>query len=522
MEAPVLPPHMTVSWSISAQLIWITLEVVLLFNAATIAAYAAILVLWGSVFLFIFFAAFVILETSAFPRRFMVDFSLLPLLWLVAPAVFCGKESVEWSGSLIEFFLMSLLIQHIKANMRHWSSMSYLANAEMVAKSSVLFVCSALHFTYLNSLADVNTQNQKRMHHVALVGMFYCVVEGLNALVACCLMMWGLNAMEQWRARFFPNLESLRQTHWNPTDVGYSFTPSLISQLAVLMYCGILVLTNPSPSLEVILLLSTVSYHLTRNQKERYQTALDGVPLITAKETTTCCICFESITVGQAARQLPCQHMFHSSCIRHWMLSVQSRTGCPMCRGPVVGGSGTAAEQSPINSPAPNAVESQLERRGAIRGVAAFYVGDAAARRSRQRSLLALLRDAERAHSAPIAAPLAPSSESITTASDSGLLDSDNTFEDQPLLSSYSAEMLDRLRVPNLHPLDNTLRSATRRSASGSEPASSASGSNEAASSVPRRRGPRRRHRSFTSRGLSSAARYHPRKKQRPDHDRDQ
>ena len=46
-------------------------------------------------------------------------------------------------------------------------------------------------------------------------------------------------------------------------------------------------------------------------------------------DDNTCSICLSNFTVGDEVRDLPCTHMFHSSCVDGWL---QDETTCPLCR----------------------------------------------------------------------------------------------------------------------------------------------------------------------------------------------
>ena len=45
---------------------------------------------------------------------------------------------------------------------------------------------------------------------------------------------------------------------------------------------------------------------------------------------TTCCVCVDDFKPGQEVRQLPCQHIFHPSCIDKWLSDHSSV--CPLCK----------------------------------------------------------------------------------------------------------------------------------------------------------------------------------------------
>ena len=42
-----------------------------------------------------------------------------------------------------------------------------------------------------------------------------------------------------------------------------------------------------------------------------------------------CCICLESLPVGQKIAKLDCKHIFHIKCINDWC---KRKTVCPLCR----------------------------------------------------------------------------------------------------------------------------------------------------------------------------------------------
>ncbi len=47
-------------------------------------------------------------------------------------------------------------------------------------------------------------------------------------------------------------------------------------------------------------------------------------------ETDECSICIDTIQEGQEVVKLPCKHLYHSSCIRSYLLNYNNK--CPLCR----------------------------------------------------------------------------------------------------------------------------------------------------------------------------------------------
>lgn len=45
--------------------------------------------------------------------------------------------------------------------------------------------------------------------------------------------------------------------------------------------------------------------------------------------TTSCCICLDTLNVGQFAKSMPCTHSFHSDCLDEWL---RRKASCPLCQ----------------------------------------------------------------------------------------------------------------------------------------------------------------------------------------------
>ncbi|XP_063394625.1 E3 ubiquitin-protein ligase RNF181-like [Cydia fagiglandana] len=58
--------------------------------------------------------------------------------------------------------------------------------------------------------------------------------------------------------------------------------------------------------------------------------AVDNLPEITIDDSTKDCpICLKKFNPGEKAKQMPCKHIFHSTCILTWLAKTNS---CPFCR----------------------------------------------------------------------------------------------------------------------------------------------------------------------------------------------
>ncbi|KAK4593676.1 hypothetical protein RGQ29_017683 [Quercus rubra] len=57
--------------------------------------------------------------------------------------------------------------------------------------------------------------------------------------------------------------------------------------------------------------------------------AMPRVPVTAEESDKACSICLEEFEVGGEAREMPCKHKFHSSCIENWL---RVKGLCPLCR----------------------------------------------------------------------------------------------------------------------------------------------------------------------------------------------
>lgn len=81
--------------------------------------------------------------------------------------------------------------------------------------------------------------------------------------------------------------------------------------------------------------LDLLLQHLAENDPNRYGTppaqkeAIEALPTVTVKETLQCSVCLDDFEIGTEAKEMPCKHKFHNSCILPWL---ELHSSCPVCR----------------------------------------------------------------------------------------------------------------------------------------------------------------------------------------------
>lgn len=81
--------------------------------------------------------------------------------------------------------------------------------------------------------------------------------------------------------------------------------------------------------------LDLLLQHLAENDPNRYGTppaqkeAIDALPTVSIKESMQCSVCLDDFEMGAKAKEMPCNHKFHSGCILPWL---ELHSSCPVCR----------------------------------------------------------------------------------------------------------------------------------------------------------------------------------------------
>ncbi|XP_062180834.1 E3 ubiquitin-protein ligase SIRP1-like isoform X2 [Phragmites australis] len=81
--------------------------------------------------------------------------------------------------------------------------------------------------------------------------------------------------------------------------------------------------------------LSLLLQHLAENDPNRYGTlpakkeVVEALPLVKIEDVVSCSVCLDDLELGSQAKQMPCEHKFHSPCILPWL---ELHSSCPVCR----------------------------------------------------------------------------------------------------------------------------------------------------------------------------------------------
>ncbi|KAL9244221.1 hypothetical protein vseg_018022 [Gypsophila vaccaria] len=87
--------------------------------------------------------------------------------------------------------------------------------------------------------------------------------------------------------------------------------------------------------------LEQLIQHLAENDPNRYgtppasKTAVDSLPTVAVSEdvvnseSNSCAVCMTEFEAASYAKQMPCNHLFHSDCILPWL---KLHNSCPVCR----------------------------------------------------------------------------------------------------------------------------------------------------------------------------------------------
>ena len=105
--------------------------------------------------------------------------------------------------------------------------------------------------------------------------------------------------------------------------------------------------------------------HLQTPTKGATDALIDAIPLVILDEAAmaeagdcTCPVCLSDMALGDEARKLPCNHLFHQGCVDEWL---RVNATCPTCRNPIVtpgSGPGDGGEGGVLSPATPNIMDS--------------------------------------------------------------------------------------------------------------------------------------------------------------------
>ncbi|XP_014288312.1 E3 ubiquitin-protein ligase synoviolin A [Halyomorpha halys] len=165
-----------------------------------------------------------------------------------------------------------------------------------------------------------------------------------------------------------------RQVPWEHKAVFLLYTELIMSFIKVTLYALFAFIMFRMYTLPVFVLRSmyytirefrkafndvVMSRRAIRNMNTLYP---DATPEELSAEDNLCIICREEMQVGVASKKLPCNHIFHTTCLRSWF---QRQQTCPTCRlnilrAPIPNTQPNPApqervhDQQPSNTPTPN------------------------------------------------------------------------------------------------------------------------------------------------------------------------
>lgn len=306
------------------------------------------------------------------PQRSSTSLSLL--FWSVF--LISSDVLLTWRGMMLGYLFLARLTEHLKSGILFWDELCKFGKAEVVLKACLGFFCGGLQILYLISLTEAEMSplsthpliqtvmrhssestrehvfsypsldamlreekqgGESREHEglrlLALVAISSTVIEIFFVMVTVALLLGGFSLCERaWGVWRNPLSEGLHHTFLDPRSERVFFIPNLVKQLFCALFCFWFLLSRSNAFLlQCVLGISTYFFcdGWTLLQTER--DALSGIPFCVVTDSeTSCCICMDEIPLSHVARRLPCGHLFHSACLRKWIVRHRD---CPLCRG---------------------------------------------------------------------------------------------------------------------------------------------------------------------------------------------
>uniref|UniRef100_A0A914ZLD8 E3 ubiquitin-protein ligase hrd-1 n=2 Tax=Parascaris univalens TaxID=6257 RepID=A0A914ZLD8_PARUN len=258
------------------------------------------------------------------------------------------------------FVMQFVLLLFVKSF--HWLSEDRVDFMERSPVITILFHCRMM--SLLAFLSSLDSYFISHAYFTTLVkGASVQIVFGFEYAI---LMTVVFHVM----IKYILHMHDLRSVHpWENKAVYLLYSELVINLLRCVLYTvfvGVMIRLHTFPLFSIRPLYLTVrAFHKAVNDVILSRRAIHAMnnlfPLATEQELTqgdnTCIICREEMTPTSGAKKLPCNHIFHSNCLRSWFQRQQS---CPTCRtdilaqrhAPAAAAAATPARQAAGGAPA--------------------------------------------------------------------------------------------------------------------------------------------------------------------------
>ncbi|CCW66880.1 unnamed protein product [Phytomonas sp. Hart1] len=261
--------------------------------------------------------------------------------------VFCARSTLRyWSAAMVSSVALGVWKSRLSVWVHRWNHCTRFQKLRTALWCAIFMACYVLQWAYyatlptsiavskgsLSSLHSGQGALQKGdifMWYASTVKAAASAIQVFILLVTCFQHIVGYPLLTRWMSRVGHTTHGLEDTLMDPSSIEFD----LACRYVCMFFTAFLFwLYSPRDMPLVVQILVLASIFITlrrRSSLHAYQRILTQLHDTSASVEQACGICLDDFSEGERVKRLPCGHLFHGRCVRHWL---HMHNDCPMCR----------------------------------------------------------------------------------------------------------------------------------------------------------------------------------------------
>ncbi|CCW60152.1 unnamed protein product [Phytomonas sp. EM1] len=264
--------------------------------------------------------------------------------------VLCARSALRyWSAAMASSVALGVWRSRLSVWVRRWNDCTGFQKLRTTLWCAVFMACYVLQWAYYSTLPTAtaaskgslaglhSTQKALQngdmfMWYTSTVRAATNTIYGFILLMTCFQHFVGYPLLTRCLSKTGSTTHALEDTLIDPNSVEFDLACRYVGMFFTTVLAWLYSPREVPLVVQIILLISFFITLIRRGSLHAYQRILTRLQDTPASAEQACGICLDDFAESERVKQLPCGHVFHGRCARHWL---HMHNDCPMCRQPV-------------------------------------------------------------------------------------------------------------------------------------------------------------------------------------------